>query len=246
MENEIENIYTWWFDSASIILRYFFLAGIGYFIFYSWKNKHFYNIKIQKKSPEGKRVLYEVLYSILTLLIYCATSWLVFSWQKSGGTKIYLNLSQYSYSYFILSILIMIVIHDAYFYWTHRFMHLPKIFRWIHKTHHLSDNPTPWAAFSFHPLEAIISIGIIPLIVLLIPCHPFALFSFLTFMTLINVMGHLGYELFPKWLITSQIGKWQNTSTNHNIHHQQSICNFGLYFTFWDRVMCTYELGSKD
>lgn len=246
MNKEIENIYTWWFDSASIILRYFFLAGIAYLIFYVWKRKTFSNLKIQKKSPPSTIVRKEIFYSILTLITYCATSWLVFHWEKSGITKIYRDIHQYSYTYFALSIAIMVIIHDAYFYWTHRLLHLPKFFSWIHRTHHLSNNPTPWASFSFHPFEAVISAGIIPIIVLFIPCHPFALFSFLTFMTLINVLGHLGYETFPTWITNGKIGKWQNTSTNHNIHHQHSKYNFGLYFTFWDRIMNTYAFEKEE
>ncbi len=30
-----------------------------------------------------------------------------------------------------------------------------------------------------------------------------------------------------------------NTSVNHNQHHQFFKGNYGLYFTFWDRVMGT-------
>lgn len=30
-----------------------------------------------------------------------------------------------------------------------------------------------------------------------------------------------------------------NTSTHHNLHHQQGNYNFGLYFNFWDRMMGT-------
>jgi lathosterol oxidase len=240
MENNLDNVYSWEFDSVSIVLRYFFLAGAGYFIFYVWKRERFYKLKIQQKLPPAKIVRKEIRYSTMTLMIYCITSWLVFYWEKAGITKIYRDVHQYSYAYFMVSIVIMIMVHDAYFYWTHRFMHLPKIFNWIHKTHHLSNNPTPWASFSFHPLEAIISVGIIPIIVLFIPCHSFALFLFLSFMTLINVMGHLGYETFPTWLRNDRIGKWQNTSTNHNVHHEHLHHNFGLYFTFWDRLMDTY------
>lgn len=236
---QVQDIYTWKFDAASIILRYFALAGIAYFIFYRWKRDFFSTRKIQPKFPKKRIIRKEILYSTLTLIIYCATSWLVFEWQKSGITKIYLDIERYGYLYFTLSILIMILIHDTYFYWTHRLMHLPMLFKWIHKTHHHSHNPTPWTAFSFHPLEAVISVGIIPIIIFLVPCHPFALFSFLSIMTLFNIMGHLGYETFPKRLTTNMLGKWKNTSTNHNIHHQRSQYNFGLYFTFWDRVMHT-------
>ena len=54
------------------------------------------------------------------------------------------------------------LMHRRAFYWMHRFMHLPGIFKAVHKVHHLSHNPSPWAAFSFHPLEAIIEAGILP------------------------------------------------------------------------------------
>lgn len=246
MEPEIESFYTWPFDATAIILRYFFFAGTAYIIFYRWKQKTLSGIKIQKKAPPAQIVRQEILNSLLTLSIYCVTSLLVFEWQKSGITKIYLDIHRYSYAYFMISIVVMIIVHDTYFYWTHRLLHLPKFFKWIHKTHHHSDNPTPWAAFSFHPLEAIISAGIIPIIVFIIPCHPFALFSFLTFMTFINVIGHLGYETFSKRIMNNKILQWQNTSTNHNIHHQRSKYNFGLYFTFWDRVMKTYQFEEEN
>jgi lathosterol oxidase len=241
MNNDTIINYTWQFDAASIILRYAFLAGTTYFVFYVFKQKGFAHLKIQKKAPSSRIVRQEILFSAFTLLTYCGTSWLVFQWENAGITKIYRDLHEHGYSYFAFSVVVMVIIHDAYFYWTHRLLHLPRLFQWIHKTHHLSDNPTPWASFSFHPLEALVSAGIIPIIVFLIPCHPFALFSFLTFMTLINVMGHLGYETFPKWITKSRFWKWQNTSTNHNLHHQCSRYNFGLYFTIWDRLMNTYS-----
>jgi sterol desaturase/sphingolipid hydroxylase (fatty acid hydroxylase superfamily) len=241
MTAEVERIYTWWFDAGSIIFRYFAFAGIGYFVFYIWKQQIFSQYKIQRKVAHLASIHKEIFYSSITLLFYCATSWLVFELNNKGYTRIYIDIHKHSIAYFIFSVVIMIILHDAYFYWVHRLMHLPMLFKWVHRTHHLSDNPTPWAAFSFHPLEAILSVGIIPLIVLFIPCHPFALFAFLTYMTLINVMGHLGYELFPKRFRQSRIGKWQNTSTNHNLHHQLSRSNFGLYFTFWDKWMRTYE-----
>jgi len=54
-----------------------------------------------------------------------------------------------------------------------------------------------------------------------------------------NVMGHLGYELFPKGFASHRLFKWHNTSTHHNMHHRLVKCNYGLYFNFWDRVMST-------
>jgi lathosterol oxidase len=53
------------------------------------------------------------------------------------------------------------------------------------------------------------------------------------------VYGHLGYELYPNGLNKNRVGRWINTSTSHNQHHQYFKGNYGLYFTFWDRMMGT-------
>lgn len=244
--SEFEKIYTWEFDAVSIFLRYFLLAGAAYLVFYVWKRKQLAGIKIQKKIPPPSRIRSEIIYSVLTLLIFCGESWMIFYLKGKGMTKIYLDINQFGYLYFSLSIFIMVLIHDAYFYWTHRLMHIPQVFRFVHRRHHLSDNPTPWTAFSFHPIEAIIAAGIIPIIVFVIPSQPIAIFIFLTFMTFVNVMGHLGYETFPVKFRKNKIGQWQNTSTNHNIHHRHSGYNYGLYFTFWDKAMGTYKSETNE
>jgi sterol desaturase/sphingolipid hydroxylase (fatty acid hydroxylase superfamily) len=58
-------------------------------------------------------------------------------------------------------------------------------------------------------------------------------------MIVYNVYGHLGYELYPKGFNKHWLGRWINTSVNHNQHHQYFTGNYGLYFTFWDRIMGT-------
>jgi sterol desaturase/sphingolipid hydroxylase (fatty acid hydroxylase superfamily) len=58
-------------------------------------------------------------------------------------------------------------------------------------------------------------------------------------MTVYNVYGHLGYEIYPRWLVNSRLGRWLNTSTNHNMHHQYFKGNYGLYFRFWDEAFGT-------
>jgi sterol desaturase/sphingolipid hydroxylase (fatty acid hydroxylase superfamily) len=58
-------------------------------------------------------------------------------------------------------------------------------------------------------------------------------------MIVYNVYGHLGYELYPKGFHKTRIGRWINTSVNHNQHHQYFTGNYGLYFLFWDRILGT-------
>ncbi|MDZ7646469.1 MAG: sterol desaturase family protein [Cytophagales bacterium] len=121
---------------------------------------------------------------------------------------------------FSSGIILMLLIHDTYFYWAHRAMHHPKLFAIFHRVHHLSTNPSPWAAFAFHPLESVVEAGIILVLALVMPVHAYSIALFLLIMMIYNVYGHLGYELYPKGFTKTWLGKWVNTSVNHNQHHQ--------------------------
>ena len=239
--NEANIYYGWAWDWLVIYSRYFVIAGIAYFLFYTGREKIFGIKKLQNRIPNPRLIRKEIRYSMISLSIYCLTSLGVYYAYYTGWTQIYLSIEENGWAYFFLSIIITLVLHDAYFYWTHRLLHIPRIFKSIHRTHHLSHSPDPWSAFSFHPIEAIISVGIIPLIVFLIPIHPYALFIFLTIMTLANVNGHLGFELFSKKYRKGRVGQWQNTASLHDLHHARSKNNYGLYFTFWDRIMKTFN-----
>lgn len=237
----MERLYNWWFISIAMFIGYFIIAGGLFYLFNAVKRKNFAHLKIQKKYTSRKIITSEIKYSVITLLIYVGSSYGVYSLKENGFTKIYFDIDKYSGGYFLLSVLLMIIIHDTYFYWSHRLIHHPKLFRIIHRIHHKSFNPTPWASFSFHPFEAMISIGYIPIIIFLIPSHPIALFLFLSLMLSINILGHLGYELFSRRFMNGPVGKWINASTFHNIHHKDVNYNYGLYFTFWDRAMGTFK-----
>lgn len=222
-----------------MIVQYLLFTGLIYFIFYAWKSKKLWAYKIQQRYPENKHVLREIGYSISTLLILGGIIVMMVWGNKHHLTKTYSPIDKYGYGYYALSLLIMIVIHDTYFYWGHRLMHWKPIFKYVHKTHHLSINPTPFAAYAFHPVEALFQMGIAPLLVLTIPHHISVISIFASYSLLLNVGGHLGHEFFPKWVIHHKIFKWHNTATHHNMHHTNFKTNFGLYFNFWDAVMKT-------
>jgi sterol desaturase/sphingolipid hydroxylase (fatty acid hydroxylase superfamily) len=223
----------------NLTVRYLLFAGSLYLFFYVWKNERYWRSKIQQRCPENKHVFREIGYSVITICIFGAVILSTIWAGKHGLTRVYPHISQHGSIYYILSIVLMIVLHDTYFYWTHRAMHWKPLFKWVHKTHHLSNNPTPFAAYAFHPAEAFVEVGIIPLIAFTIPHHPTAITIFGIYSLALNVVGHLGYELFPKGFASHFLFKWHNTSTHHNMHHRLVKCNYGLYFNFWDRVMGT-------
>lgn len=120
-------------------------------------------------------------------------------------------------------------------------MHSPKLFRTMHQLHHRSVYPTAFAAYSFHPTEALVEALIVSVIIFMIPVHPLAFFIFQSFSTAYNVYGHSGREFFPRGMNAHWLGRWVNTSTAHSMHHARGRHNYGLYFTFWDRAMNTLD-----
>lgn len=233
--HEIRPFKLWMTLFLVLLLRYIVVAGVPYLWLYILGKNKFKTLKIQNNHPERKQILKELKYSIITLLIYSSGVWIFLYWLKKGYTKNYSEIDEFGLPYFLLSIFIMIVLHDAYSYWTHRLIHHKKLFKYVHLLHHTFKNPSPWCAFAFHPLESILTLGIIPMIIFLIPWHHSALIVFVTIMIFYDTFVHLGYniKLF-------KIFQWQNTSEDHDVHHRNSKFNFGLYFTFWDRLMGTY------
>ncbi len=221
--------------------RYLVFAGTAYLVYYVIKRQEWLFMKIQQQFPHRKQILTEIKYSILSFLVFATVIIGMRVVNNSGllANKIYFHLSEHSVAYFIFSTALIIFLHDAYFYWIHRMMHHPLLYERVHKAHHLSKDPTPWAAFAFHPSEALIEIAFVPLIIYTIPLHVAALVIFGVWQVTFNVIGHLGYEIFPRNTIRHRLFKWVNTSTNHNMHHKFVRCNYGLYFSLWDRLMNT-------
>ena len=226
-------------DLVPETIRYFLFAGVTFLVFYVIGRKFFFRVKIQQKFPASKHMWRELRYSLLSLVIFALNGLFVMTCYHNGMTRIYSDIHAHSWGYFVFSILIFIIAHDFYFYWTHRFMHWKKIYPHVHKVHHLSHDPTPWAAYAFHPLEAVIQAAIFPILVFIVPVHLLAVLAWGLYQAGLNVMGHSGFELFPSGFTSGAITKWHNTSTHHNMHHKYATSNFGLYFNFWDRIMGT-------
>src|SRR5437868_1096351 len=230
----------YWHYIKVIGTRYFVIAGLFFLLYYIVFHRRIFYKKIQKKIPAYSDYFREIGYSIVTIGIFAFVPLIILHYPAiAKHTTFYTNISKYGWLYFFLAYPLMFFIHDTYFYWTHRLMHNRKLFKLFHLVHHKSINPSPWTAYSFHPLEAIVEAGVFVVFLFTIPIHPLHLFLFFLFMILYNVYGHLGYEIYPVGFNKSKIGKWINTSVNHNLHHQYFKGNYGLYFTIWDRLMGT-------
>lgn len=221
-------------------LKYFLISLPFYLVFYVFFNKKFSYQKIQAKFPKMKDYARELGFSTISVIIFSVPPMIMlYSDSIKPHTTFYPFINQHGILYFILAFPLMLFIHDTYFYWVHRLMHHHWLFKMFHLVHHKSTNPSPWAAYAFHPLEAMMESLIFVIFLLTIPIHPIHLITFFVFSLVYNVYGHLGFEIYPTGFNKHWLGKWMNTSVSHNLHHQYFKGNYGLYFTFWDRLMGT-------
>ncbi len=195
--------------------------------------------KLQARQASGRDVRREILASLRSALIFSLMGAMVMVAERQGWMTIYKGFDRAGPLYLVPSLAGMLVVHDAYFYWTHRAMHHRRLFALFHRTHHLSRTPTPWAAYSFAVPEAIVQGAFVPLFLLFVPLHALSLFAFGTIQIVRNVMGHAGAELHPAAFGPGRWLGWNNTTTHHDLHHESGRYNYGLYFRWWDKLMGT-------
>lgn len=221
-------------------VKYFFISLPFFLVYYVFFKKKLFYKKIQKKFPTIKDYGRELGFSILSVIIFSVPPLLMlYSDAIKPHTTFYMHAGDHGLLYFVLAFPLMLLIHDTYFYWAHRIMHDPRLFKTVHLVHHKSTNPSPWAAYAFHPFEAIVESLIFVIFLFTIPVHSIHLIWFFVISLVYNVYGHLGFEIYPKGFNKHWLGKWMNTSVGHNLHHQYFKGNYGLYFTIWDRLMGT-------
>lgn len=187
----------------------------------------------------------EIINTVLSLFIFASFGLLTgYIFNENIGLSYSTPPSTFSeYAFMIGSFFIALIIQDIYFYWTHRFLHVPFMFKNVHLLHHRSTDTNAWSAYSFHPVEAVFQIGIIPLLAFIAPVHEVALICFGVLLFLITVYGHSGYELRHKKGKALDIF---NSSLHHFQHHKYVHYNFGIFLRIWDKVFGTeypkYEL----
>ncbi len=221
-----------------ILARYLLLSAA----YDKWIRKRLAQLiprRIISRAYPKKQQVKEIFWSTVSSVLFGFVGMLVFVAHQEGCTVIYLDWNAYPLWYLPLSFLGVLAVHETYYYWLHRAMHLPFLYKRIHKTHHDSTSTSVWTSFSFHPLEALLQALIFPIIVVVIPLHLAVIVFLLVLMTLSAIINHAGVEIYPSSWRRHALLKWMIGSTHHDLHHRRFTKNYGLYFTCWDTWMGT-------
>jgi len=207
------------------------------------------NRRIQQRRAKRADYIREISSSFRTVFFFGLTGLATVLMIEAGLVKV--HLGGYGAMTFALQLAAITLAHDAFFYWMHRGLHTKLLFRATHLHHHKSRTPTPWAAYSFSPWEGIFEAGFMPLFLLAVSLMgvafiDYVIFIYLGWMILRNVTGHSGVEMFPAGWVDNRIADLFITNTHHDLHHSEGTHNFGLYFTWWDRLMGTEHPQYKE
>lgn len=211
-----------------------------FIIFWIVGKKYFKKIRIQETQRANlHHFKHDLGFSASTFLVFAIMDVCLLYLESKGYTQLYFNINDYGYLWLVLSFFIVLFIDDMFFYWSHRAMHSPRFYKFFHKVHHESTDPSPLTAFAFHPSEAIIEQLMHVVLPFLLPLNFGVMLAWQIFSMLNNVLAHLGYEIYPKGWVKFPLLQFKTASTHHNMHHQLFNGNYALYFTWWDKWMGT-------
>lgn len=126
----------------------------------------------------------------------------------------------------ILNIFRSLILADFFFYWSHRMMHIPVIYKAIHKFHHYHKSPSSASGLYVHPGEFLVDL----IFIFILP----------VFITRLNEMEALiVWSLLIQNLAYSHSGI-KYLSEYHDLHHSSTPKRrFGSEWGVWDTIFGT-------
>ncbi len=225
--------------------NYFVVVGLVFLLVWKLGARVLASRRIPTRFDFSKaQLVREVLNTLVTLAIGTVSAVVIMTLYKNGSTKLSTG-DDWTVLESLGAFVALLIFNDAWFYWWHRLLHHPTLFKYVHAVHHRSVDVNPFTSYSFHGVEGfILGAWAIPM-ALLVPMSVKVLAAAQVVGLANNVISHLGYELLPKWWVRVLPFRWTTSATFHSLHHSTFNGNYGLMTRFWDRLMgtevATYE-----
>ena len=232
--------------ARNVILMIIFAQGLHLWL-YGWK-KQKEKFKYDRRSLAKKNrvflwndqywdnVTYTLLSGVTIWTFYDVIVWLGYS----NGWAPLITFSDHPIWFFLL-FLIMPAIQSFHFYWVHRALHIPWIYKRVHSVHHRSISIGPWSGFSMHPIEVLAYMSLL-LIFLIVPAHPIHFLFMGYWLALATATSHSGYEK----LVLGDKTHLKIGTFHHQLHHRYFECNYGNTEMPWDNWFGSYHDGSPE
>jgi len=143
--------------------------------------------------------------------------------------------------WFLLLFWLIPIWESFYFYWIHRLLHVPFLYRHVHALHHRNINVGPWSGLSMHPVEHLLFLGSV-LIHWVVAAHPLHILFHLQYYTLSAVTTHTGFE----GMLVKDRNRLRLGTFHHQMHHRYFECNYGSLEIPWDRLFGSFHDGTPE
>ncbi|KAM9814840.1 lathosterol oxidase-like isoform 1-T1 [Syngnathus typhle] len=183
----------------------------------------------------------EIQLAISSLFWMSFPTVLIFFLEIRGHSKLFDDVSESSQGWpgVFLSIAGFLFFTDMWIYWIHRSMHHRRIYKYLHKQHHLFKIPSPFASHAFHPIDGFLQSLPYHVYPFIFPLHKAVYLSLFIFVNIWTISIHDGDYRIPGPLIHII-----NGAAHHVDHHLFFNYNYGQYFTLWDRLGGSYKYPS--
>lgn len=210
---------------------YFIFASLSYIFVFDKKTFEHPKYLRNQISLEIKQTMVSMpLMSLCTMPLMLA--------EVRGYSKLYDAPDEAPFeSYSWIQFPFFILFTDFCIYWIHRWLHLPGVYKRLHKPHHKWIMPTPYASHAFHPLDGFGQS---------LPYHAFPFFFPLQKLAYVFLFVFVNF-----WTILIHDGEFVsdnpvvNGAACHSIHHLAFNYNYGQYTTLWDRLGGSYRKPEK-
>ena len=161
-------------------------------------------------------------------------------WSCANGYVAMITPSENPVMFIALFFLVPFV-HEVGFYFAHRFLHFPWLYRIAHQLHHRNNNPGPWSGLSMHPLEHIIYFSS-ALIFFIVPTHPVHIINLLSRLGLAPAQGHTGFDR----VATGDSASIDTSYYAHYLHHKYFEVNYADGMVPLDKWFGSFHDGTAE
>ena len=216
---------------------YFSLASFSFFVVFDRSlMKHPLILEHQIRKEIAVTLKSVPFMSFPTVLLFLA--------EVRGFSRLYVvDTSKFTWEKVVLDVIFstacFLVFTDALIYWIHRGLHHRSVYKYLHKVHHRWKVPTPFASHAFHPIDGFLQSFPYHLYPFLFPLNKYVYLALFVFVNIWTVSIHDGDYRVPKLL-----EPFVNGSAHHTDHHLLYNCNYGQYFTLWDRIGGSFRYPS--
>lgn len=162
-------------------------------------------------------------------------------WAYANGMISFVSFGEHPVGFVALFFLVPLI-HEVGFYFAHRLLHWPPLYRIAHKLHHRNTNPGPWSGLSMHPIEHVLYFSTI-LLFFFIPSHPIHMINLASRLGVAPAQGHTGFDR----IVVSDDGASVDASYYaHYLHHKYFEVNYSDGMVPLDKWFGSFHDGTPE